>query len=105
MGATLKSGEAAERLVWAEGAGRHIAAPLNALERNGGSVEREETHSALVMLGRLRRTAAAAGYRAETAGRTAASGKITAAGEGLLPDLDAAVQRDSRRYDGGFELF
>ena len=53
---------------------------------------------------RLQRTAMAASYRAVPA-ESPAWGQPAAAGTRLLPDLDAAVQRDARRYDGGFERF
>ncbi len=53
---------------------------------------------------RLQRTAMAAAYRAVPA-EPLAWGQPGAAGARLLPDLDTAVQRDARRYDGGFERF
>lgn len=91
-----------ERL-WARGAAKE--SPRDLPLASGGSLSPEEPSGA-AWLRRLARTAEAAGYVRDRRGILA----LPAPEEASLPsmgaeDLDRAVERDARRYGGGFELY
>lgn len=95
-------GISSERL-WARGAAKE--SPSDLPLASGGSLSPEEPSGA-AWLRRLARTAEAAGYVRDRRGVLA----LPAPEEASLPamgaeELDRAVERDARRYGGGFELY
>lgn len=72
---------------------------------DGGTVADSGAQVLLAGMGRARRAAMTLFRRENGAGNLAAPGEGPATSGLQLEELDRAVERDARRYDGGFSLY